>query len=191
MINTAGARFLGRSVEEVVGKDDTAVFAPETARQIMERDREILAAGQTKTFEQVATAAGVTRTFYNARASIATAPARWRACSASPATLPTANGRKTHCGLRKSATRRVERNLAGVLRSTVDGAFSIATRPAPGSWAVLRLPKSSGSPCPPYVDRADREMLLTRLYREKSLPDMEFRLPPRMVPTAGCWPTSA
>src|SRR5262249_49177901 len=32
MINTAGARFLGKTVAEVIGKDDTELFSPETAR---------------------------------------------------------------------------------------------------------------------------------------------------------------
>jgi PAS domain-containing protein len=45
MIRTAGARLLGRSVEEVIGKDDTDQFAPDTARQIIEADREIIPEG--------------------------------------------------------------------------------------------------------------------------------------------------
>jgi len=63
MINTAGARFLGKTVNEVVGKDDRELFSPETARAIMERDRSVLAAGESQTEEEIGTAAGVTRTY--------------------------------------------------------------------------------------------------------------------------------
>src|SRR5262249_55897823 len=62
MINAAGARFLGRTVAEVVGKDDMELFSPETARVIMEGDRRIMATGAVQTFEDVGAAAGVTRT---------------------------------------------------------------------------------------------------------------------------------
>ena len=63
MMNTAGARLLGKSVDEVIGKNDAELFTPETARQISEVDDEIAAAGATRTFEGVATSAGVTRTY--------------------------------------------------------------------------------------------------------------------------------
>jgi PAS domain S-box-containing protein len=63
MINTAGAAFLGKTVAEVIGKDDTQLFSPETARAIMEGDRRILATGAVQTDEDVAAAAGVTRTY--------------------------------------------------------------------------------------------------------------------------------
>jgi PAS domain S-box-containing protein len=63
MINTAGARFLGKAVAEVLGKDDTELFSPETARLIMEGDRRIMATGAVQTYEDVGAAAGVTRTY--------------------------------------------------------------------------------------------------------------------------------
>ena len=63
MINSAGARFLGRSVEEIVGKDDTEFFSPESGRQIIERDRTALRSGQTSTYEEVGVSAGVARTY--------------------------------------------------------------------------------------------------------------------------------
>jgi PAS domain S-box-containing protein len=67
MINTAGARFLGKTVQAVVGRDDAALFSPETARKIMEHDRQILAGGQTQTLEDVGKAAGVTRTYLSTK----------------------------------------------------------------------------------------------------------------------------
>jgi len=63
MINSAGAGFLGRSIEDVIGKDDTEVFSPEIGRAMMERDRAVLQSGEVKTYEEPATAAGVTRTY--------------------------------------------------------------------------------------------------------------------------------
>jgi len=63
MINSAGARFLGKSVEEVLGKDDRELFTPETALPSMEDDRRIMATAETKTHERAGTAAGVTRAY--------------------------------------------------------------------------------------------------------------------------------
>jgi len=67
MINAAGARFLGKTVDEVVGRDDRELFPAETAQQIRERDRQIMASGQTQTHELVATVHGVTRTFLDTK----------------------------------------------------------------------------------------------------------------------------
>src|SRR5690606_9962609 len=51
MINPAGARALGRSPKEIIGKSDTELFPPETARQIIEHDRRVMRSGETQTFE--------------------------------------------------------------------------------------------------------------------------------------------
>ncbi len=67
MINPAGARFLGTTVENVVGKDDTELFSPDTARAIMDNDREVLRRGHPLDFDDVGTAAGVTRTFLSTK----------------------------------------------------------------------------------------------------------------------------
>jgi two-component system cell cycle sensor histidine kinase/response regulator CckA len=67
LINSAGARLLGRSVEDVVGKDDSALFSPETARQVMAHDRRVLASGTSLTSEEIGTAAGVTRTYHSTK----------------------------------------------------------------------------------------------------------------------------
>jgi two-component system, cell cycle sensor histidine kinase and response regulator CckA len=63
MMNSAGARFMGRSVEEVIGKDDMELFNPESGQEIMERDRSILQAGETQTYEEGGTAGGVSRVY--------------------------------------------------------------------------------------------------------------------------------
>jgi len=63
MMNTAGARFLGRTVPEVIGKSDTELFDADVGRMIMERDREVMRSNETQTYEEFGTAAGVTRLY--------------------------------------------------------------------------------------------------------------------------------
>ena len=64
MINTAGARLVDKSPEEVIGLDDTQLFSVETAARIMERDRSLLDSGVTRTDEDTsATPSGVLRTY--------------------------------------------------------------------------------------------------------------------------------
>lgn len=61
--NEAAARFVGKSIEEVLGHDDTALFDPEGARRIMDRDRAVMVSGVTSTEDEVLTADGVTRVY--------------------------------------------------------------------------------------------------------------------------------
>jgi two-component system cell cycle sensor histidine kinase/response regulator CckA len=63
MVNSAGARYLGRTADEVIGKDDVELFGPVVGSEIGERDRIVLQSGETGTFEQVFNLSGVTRTF--------------------------------------------------------------------------------------------------------------------------------
>ena len=63
MINTAGARFLGKEVKDVIGHDDAELFAPEVGRVIMERDRDVMNSSGPQTYEEFGTAAGVTRLY--------------------------------------------------------------------------------------------------------------------------------
>jgi two-component system cell cycle sensor histidine kinase/response regulator CckA len=63
MINQACARSLGRNVEEVVGKVDRELFAPDAARAIVRYDQEVMASGDSQTFEETLTAGGATRTY--------------------------------------------------------------------------------------------------------------------------------
>jgi PAS domain S-box-containing protein len=63
MVNPAAARFVGLTVEQVIGKTDVEVFTPDTGSFIMQKDREIIATGETITYEEVGTAAGTSRTF--------------------------------------------------------------------------------------------------------------------------------
>jgi PAS domain S-box-containing protein len=70
MMNAAGARLLGRSVEDVVGSTDADLFAPDSARYIAEQDRGIVESGETRTFENEvrATATDSVRTFLSMKA---------------------------------------------------------------------------------------------------------------------------
>jgi PAS domain S-box-containing protein len=68
LMNEAAARFVGKSVAEVLGKDDTALFDPDSARRLMERDQRVMESGRAETMEQVLTAAGVTRAFQSTKA---------------------------------------------------------------------------------------------------------------------------
>jgi len=67
MINAAGARFLGKPVEEILGKDDTVLFSPDTAEAIIAGDRHVLRSGTTQTYEDVGTSMGITRTYLSTK----------------------------------------------------------------------------------------------------------------------------
>ncbi len=58
MINTAGAACVGRTVEQVIGSDDAALFTPEQAQRIRERDQRIIEEGVTETYEDELDIAG-------------------------------------------------------------------------------------------------------------------------------------
>ena len=67
MINSAGAAAVGRSVEEVLGRDDGELFPEETARRILQEDRQVIEEGRTRTFENVAIGPEGPRTYLATR----------------------------------------------------------------------------------------------------------------------------
>lgn len=67
LINSSGARFLGKTVTEVIGKDDTELFSADTAGEIMRGDQLVIKSNQIHTYEDVGTAAGVTRTYLSTK----------------------------------------------------------------------------------------------------------------------------
>jgi PAS domain S-box-containing protein len=67
MLNSPGATLIGKTVAEVLGKDDTALFSAETARAMMDGDQRVMASGEIQTYEDVGTAAGVTRTYLSTK----------------------------------------------------------------------------------------------------------------------------
>ncbi len=67
MVNSAGARFIGKPVEEVIGKTDLEVFPEEIARQLIEDDRRVLDDGETRTYEESGVIDGVQRWMLSAK----------------------------------------------------------------------------------------------------------------------------
>jgi len=68
LFNRAAAGFVGKPASAALGQDDTALFDPESARLVMERDRQVMAAGLTETHEEALTAAGETRVYLATKA---------------------------------------------------------------------------------------------------------------------------
>jgi two-component system cell cycle sensor histidine kinase/response regulator CckA len=68
LFNPAASQFVGRNVEDVLGRDDTELFDADGARRVMKRDRRVMATGQIETEEELLTARGVTRTFLATKA---------------------------------------------------------------------------------------------------------------------------
>jgi len=55
LCNEAVARFVGREAGSIIGQDDTFLFQPETAAELMARDRAIMEAGRLRTEEELLT----------------------------------------------------------------------------------------------------------------------------------------
>jgi len=51
-LNSNAANFLGKPIEEIIGKDDVELMSPDTAGEMMAKDRHIMAAGITETYEE-------------------------------------------------------------------------------------------------------------------------------------------
>ncbi|MDB5306450.1 MAG: domain S-box protein [Gemmataceae bacterium] len=68
LLNSPGARLVGKEVEDVIGRDDTALFDAETARRFAEADRRVMETGAAMTYEETGTTAGVTRTYLTTKA---------------------------------------------------------------------------------------------------------------------------
>ena len=63
LVNAAAARFLGRSPEDIIGRNDLELYPAATARQFIEDDRRVLESGQAQSFEGVATSAEGTQAY--------------------------------------------------------------------------------------------------------------------------------
>lgn len=53
LFNQAAARYAGKPIAEVIGKDDTAIFSPEDARTVMASDRLVMESNQSHTVEDL------------------------------------------------------------------------------------------------------------------------------------------
>jgi PAS domain S-box-containing protein len=67
MINPAGAKFLGRPVEEVIGHTDSELSDPDSAAAITANDRRVLVERTVRAMEETVTTAGVTRHFVSTK----------------------------------------------------------------------------------------------------------------------------
>ncbi|MDA8418258.1 MAG: PAS domain S-box protein [Desulfobacteraceae bacterium] len=52
LFNQAAAKIVGQPAEQVLGKDDTAIFPPEMAQEIMARDQRLMREGGQETFQE-------------------------------------------------------------------------------------------------------------------------------------------
>jgi PAS domain S-box-containing protein len=68
LLNSPGARLIGKEVEDVIGRDDTTLFDAETARRFIEADRRVMETGEAMTVEETGTTAGVTRSYLTTKA---------------------------------------------------------------------------------------------------------------------------
>jgi PAS domain S-box-containing protein len=63
MINAAGAQLMGKTVPEMIGKDDRELFPPPVAQTLMERDQQIMTDGEAQVFEEIEAAEESVRTY--------------------------------------------------------------------------------------------------------------------------------
>jgi PAS domain S-box-containing protein len=59
---------VGKKIEEVIGRDDTAILSPEEARYVMENDQQVVFSGETSSKEEVLTLANTPRTYLSTKA---------------------------------------------------------------------------------------------------------------------------
>jgi len=64
LFNTAASHFTGKSFAEVIGNDDTFLFSPDEAREVMEGDRSIITSRKTFTYEEHVTGTGGKKTTF-------------------------------------------------------------------------------------------------------------------------------
>jgi two-component system sensor histidine kinase/response regulator len=68
MVNAAASRLVGKPTNEVLGRDDTEIFDPDSAREVMAHDRRVMESGVAATKEHELSAGGVTRTYLSSKA---------------------------------------------------------------------------------------------------------------------------
>jgi two-component system NtrC family sensor kinase len=65
--NSALAQFLEKPIEAIIGKDDTVLFPPKIAQEIIDTDRNIIASGEHLNYEEIVPGKGGMRTFLTAK----------------------------------------------------------------------------------------------------------------------------
>lgn len=67
MLNAAGASMIGKNIDEIIGRNDRELWAPEIARKIVETDEEIMTAGEMQILEEELLVQGNLRTFLSTK----------------------------------------------------------------------------------------------------------------------------
>jgi len=60
-VNSPAARAVGKTPQEIIGQDDTFLFPPSSARQIMEKERELMESGHSDVYEEIQPVGGEMR----------------------------------------------------------------------------------------------------------------------------------
>jgi len=66
-LNSSAANSVGKTMQEIVGRDDTFLFPPDSARQIMKRDDELMAAGKSAVYEETHPIRGSTQHMFTSK----------------------------------------------------------------------------------------------------------------------------
>jgi PAS domain S-box-containing protein len=69
MINAAGSSIIGKSVDEIIGRDDSELFSQEMAGNIRRSDLQIMTAGETQSIEEELPVKGNLRTFISTKSA--------------------------------------------------------------------------------------------------------------------------
>jgi two-component system cell cycle sensor histidine kinase/response regulator CckA len=67
-LNQSAARFVGKRIDEILGRDDFAVFGAQDAREILAHDRQVMQSNQPHTFEELLVGDGIQRMYLATKA---------------------------------------------------------------------------------------------------------------------------
>ncbi len=130
LLNSVAAQLVGKPAAEIVGKTDAELFPPDVAKQITESDHEIMAAGETKTFEEELSSQGITRTYLSTKGVYRDECSRVVGLFAVARDIT--DRTRAEQELRRSEAKYrelIERATYGIYRSTLDGRF-VTVNPA-------------------------------------------------------------
>ena len=68
LANTSAREIIGRPVEEIIGRSDAELLAPEVAGSLMETDRQVMTTGEVRKLEETMLVEGAPRTFLSTKA---------------------------------------------------------------------------------------------------------------------------
>ncbi|WP_062287135.1 PAS domain-containing protein [Nostoc piscinale] len=150
-VNTEMANFLGKSIDEIVGKDDTEIFSSDVVSEIRAKDHEIMTTGKTEIFEEDVSFGTVKTTFLTTKAP-------WRDAQGNilgliGITRNISDRKQTEEDLRESNTL-----LRSILESTPD---FIVVKDCQGRHVALNsnLANLIGKPIEDIIGKVDTEIL--------------------------------